>query len=341
LQNAPANFDDLSPALSRGAGLLLRVVAVVLAMVTFGVFSMVRESLGRNAAMSQAFAMGVLFAVEVLWLKLYNYGGRLSAPSAADVLAKDKRPPILLLRSFDDDHVEVSSRDKSSRELMWFLGQKPAATFEVVLERLLKTAGPVIAIGRPGESLPPLGAARLWVSNDEWQARVMELLGKCQRVVMIMGEIEGRPGLTWEFQRLLECGSPEKVVFVVPPVSEEVAAERWERYRALSLGKLPPYQGREVVARFDAQGTCQVTRGPEWKRSPEWRDEEGYVHAFEKIGLARSAKRGWGCAMAAGACLVLFIGFLIALALLGPSQPPEALSDSEVERLVRDIATFE
>jgi hypothetical protein len=199
----------------------------------------------------------------------------------------------------------------------------------------------VIAIGRPGESLPPLGAARLWVSNDEWQARVMELLGKCQRVVMIMGEIEGKPGLTWEFQRLLEFGSPEKVVFVVPPVSEEVAAERWKRYQELSLGKLPPYQGREVVARFDAQGTCHVTHGPAWKRGPQWRDEEGYVQAFEKIGLARAPKRGWGCAMAAGACLVLFIGFLFVLTLLDPPQPPEALSDSEVERLVRDIATFE
>jgi hypothetical protein len=41
-----------------------------------------------------------------------------------------------------------------------------ARTLEDVVEIALRQFGPVVAIGRPGESLPPTGAAREYVRND-------------------------------------------------------------------------------------------------------------------------------------------------------------------------------
>ncbi len=44
-----------------------------------------------------------------------------------------------------------------------------AWTLEEAAEKILNAWGPVIAIGRPGEGLPPAGAAREYVAGDAWQ----------------------------------------------------------------------------------------------------------------------------------------------------------------------------
>ena len=43
---------------------------------------------------------------------------------------------------------------------------------EQELAALLQSVGPVIGIGQPGETLPDLGAARMYVSDDAWRATV-------------------------------------------------------------------------------------------------------------------------------------------------------------------------
>ena len=40
--------------------------------------------------------------------------------------------------------------------------------------------GPVLAIGRPGEKLAHLGAARLYVSDDDWQNVAHRLMASAQ-----------------------------------------------------------------------------------------------------------------------------------------------------------------
>ena len=60
----------------------------------------------------------------------------------------------------------------------------------------LSAYGPVIAIGRPGETRTAAGAARTWVDHGKWQERVEELLHDSQFVVMIVGEIKGKDGLS-------------------------------------------------------------------------------------------------------------------------------------------------
>jgi hypothetical protein len=138
----------------------------------------------------------------------------------------------------------------------WLIGRGGFTTFEELISRVLVDCGPVIAIGRPGETVPPLGAARLWVSNQDWRARVEELLEECQLVVMILGRTSGDDGLAWEIERLFAINQPEKFVLIIPPLRPRELTKRWETYRVLSGGKLPEHRGDEIVLTFTSEWTC-------------------------------------------------------------------------------------
>jgi hypothetical protein len=192
--------------------------------------------------------------------EVYTYGQRLSsARGAAEALEADLRPHVLLLRSFSDDHSMVANSDPTLA-YEWVFGGTRIRSFEEALAAKLAAYGPVIAIGRPGEKVAPLGAARLWVPDDSWQARVEELLRSCRFAVLILGEIDGEYGLAWEVGRLVSMAQPEKVVLVVPPVNEWVVKRRWQVHHRISGERIPPYMGGEVAARFTAGGGCRVVR---------------------------------------------------------------------------------
>ena len=55
--------------------------------------------------------------------------------------------------------------------------------------------GPVIAIGKPGERLPQLGAARLYVDDDHWRDTIDDLMAESALVVVRAGDT---PNLWWE-----------------------------------------------------------------------------------------------------------------------------------------------
>jgi fatty-acyl-CoA synthase len=65
---------------------------------------------------------------------------------------------------------------------------------------ILAQIGPVVAIGKPSEPVPQLGAACLYVSNDEWQRKVAELMAAARLVVVRVG---ASPGLLWEIEQAL------------------------------------------------------------------------------------------------------------------------------------------
>jgi hypothetical protein len=207
------------------------------------------------------------------WLLLR--GRRLVARHAADAMGRDSRPPVLLLRSFTDDAMELE-RPHST------MFGSTVVTFEEVLEEVCSWYGPVIAIGRPGETLPPLGAARLWVDHGSWQQKVATLLGDCGAVVMIMGAIKGKDGLAWEVETVCKLGLLGKLILVMPPLKDEGEVKaRWRSYEGLTQGRLPPYQGGETVATFDPSGRCDVVRQTAGWGGGFHRDRKGYKRLLQ------------------------------------------------------------
>ncbi|HEX6984770.1 MAG TPA: hypothetical protein VF170_05305 [Planctomycetaceae bacterium] len=147
---------------------------------------------------------------------------RLTAVPAADVLARDGRPPVLFLRAFSDDALRIAPPFLS-------LHVGKPFRFEEKLALHLWPVGPVVAIGRPGERLPAFGACREYHSDDTWQARVIELAGEARCVLMLVGLTAG---LAWETRTLRERGLLSKCLFLVPPDSKEEVRRRISRFAA-------------------------------------------------------------------------------------------------------------
>src|SRR5262245_32747131 len=94
----------------------------------------------------------------------------------------DDRPDVLYLRCFHTD----AFRPGLDLRL---------ATEEEDLEAAVSPLGDLIAIGRPGESLPTPGAARMYCTEDEWQNAVCQRMRVAPLVIIRAGQGDG---LLWE-----------------------------------------------------------------------------------------------------------------------------------------------
>jgi hypothetical protein len=122
--------------------------------------------------------------------------------------------PVLYLRSFLDDPEGAEIRSHGA--LYLFYG--PWAFFMLLTEeeqiaKVLSEFGPVLAVGKPGERLPEVGAARLYLADGEWQNGVRELMGRSRLVVIRAGLTEG---LLWELAEAVRLVPPERLLILVP-----------------------------------------------------------------------------------------------------------------------------
>jgi hypothetical protein len=179
---------------------------------------------------------------------LLNRARPLLYPTADELLTVDKRQPILFLRSFDDDVKTFNEEEKRNfisllqsslvtlgklvttlRELFAKAIKKesglsgvPAKSipFEFVIHKELRQIGPVIAVGRPGEKLPPLGAARSHFDDDEWKDAVLAWMEHARMIVVVAG---GTKGVTWELDQIASRGYKNKTLFLFPPKPMKLA----------------------------------------------------------------------------------------------------------------------
>jgi hypothetical protein len=178
---------------------------------------------GLSPVISLAFLAGlVLAAAQPLravqsWIlnsvsDLFAQLRRRLARSASELARKDQRPPILLLRSFQDDAITVEN------ERFWgyrFLRvRNERIRLEEVIAESLYTYGPLIALSNPLDALPPLGAAKENISDDHWKSAVESYVEHAQKIVLIAGPT---PNLAWEVNLILSKEMASKCLFVFPP----------------------------------------------------------------------------------------------------------------------------
>jgi len=89
---------------------------------------------------------------------LYWRGRQYAAQASAESVITDAKQHLLYLRPFRSDYTFVKA----------FLRQFET-TEEEQLANVLRPFGELVAIGRPGESLPTPGAARIYTSDEEWR----------------------------------------------------------------------------------------------------------------------------------------------------------------------------
>ncbi|MGW2599921.1 transferase [Streptomyces klenkii] len=133
-----------------------------------------------------------------------RYSRPRSARGAVRALLADGRRPVLYLRSFADDHTAAQVDDGPNLNIH---------SREEQLAGVLGAFGPVIAVGKPGEPLPRLGAARFYLPLDDWQPVILRLMELSQLIVLSVGLGEG---LWWELEQAVSSHPAHKVVLLVP-----------------------------------------------------------------------------------------------------------------------------
>ena len=95
--------------------------------------------------------------------------------------------------------------------------------------------GPVIAIGKPGEPLPELGAARLYVGDADWKAKVTDMMARSRLVIIRTGST---PNLEWEIEQTMTHVPRRQILFV--SLGDEKRTAVFDQYFERRFGQVLP-----------------------------------------------------------------------------------------------------
>jgi hypothetical protein len=150
--------------------------------------------------------------------ELYDFH---TAPNVEHVLRVDPRPPILYLRSFQDDQA-------------FRLFERSLARFNGL--------GPLIALGSPGDAGQPRGGYYSYVSSDQWKDRITEYMQRARIIILVPAVTEG---VDWEIATIKNLGFLEKTALVFPhgllerkrrfEIVREAVADRLPAINALNI----------------------------------------------------------------------------------------------------------
>lgn len=138
---------------------------------------------------------------------LFWRGLQYAALIIAQEVISDSKPEVLYLRAFKTD--PSMARYVFSSLITTISG---LVTEEEQLREALQSFGELVAIGKPGESLPTPGAARFYASDDEWQKLVTDHMQSARLVVIRAGIGEG---LLWEIKQAVDVVNPEKLLILI------------------------------------------------------------------------------------------------------------------------------
>lgn len=233
----------------------------------------------------------------------YRAAAQMRAPRSLPAATEDDgRPPVLFLREFvveerpfvRDSGREVRPYLKRAKKWIPLLplvqwGNEQAVSVEDYLTGdIEQTLGPFVALGNPTDYLQPLGAAREYAEDLDWQERFLSLARQAQAILLVPGQ---SANLAWELATLLNHGLATKLFVIVgtetfpttsfrfPRSSSEISKTPWETFRAQMEAagySLPVACPRErSVIGFDSAGRAElITDGG--AISPA-----AYVHAVE------------------------------------------------------------
>jgi hypothetical protein len=196
-----------------------------------------------------------LFGVMVFVPTLLRVAARRVARVSLETLElRDKRAPVLFLRSFQDDQVKLPLPRRPFLQRLIGIGE-PRPTVDHLLVEEASMLGPVIAIGSPSKPTP-FGAPRIFFDDDAWQHAVSEIAAVASMIVIVVDET---PGVTWELGLIRNAGYAAKTLYLVPPATARHTIRRETASEGLS----------EAASAADLKGRSDAAIG--WFRSANGR----------------------------------------------------------------------
>lgn len=170
----------------------------------------------------------VIVAIGVLVVALWRLAESWQAIFAQERVAIPDMPPMLYLRSFDEDALTVDMRDLSQSWAERLLGRR-RLRYEELMTKAAAVLGPVDAVIDPrSKALLAPGAARLLPTGD-WRDTVREHARGALCVIVSATPDAVGDGFAWELLHLAEEVGHSRFCFLIAPWPID------ERRRRLSL----------------------------------------------------------------------------------------------------------
>ena len=159
---------------------------------------------------------------------------------------------VLYLRTFRSDNLQAGILHAGQLASGRSEEEQVAAAF--------RTVGPLVAVGRPGESLPYVGAIRMYLPRENWHQPVRELMTGARMVVIALGPAAGT---MWEVEEALRILAPQRLVLLVPAKESDYRPFQLAKLRAGGVPvTLPPHPG---VGRMGTELQAAISFGPGWR----------------------------------------------------------------------------
>jgi hypothetical protein len=152
-------------------------------------------------------------------------------PSAEALLANDKRPAVLLLRSFKDKEIVNYRRGDAS-----FVDYSLEAR---IAEHFYKT-GPFITVGSIQGGEIAIGAARAKFSDAEWQPKVLDWIDSAALIIVMAG---ATTWIQWELKQVVQRGHTKKLILSFPQFKKSMFSNDPGTMTARMEGVISAFQG--------------------------------------------------------------------------------------------------
>ena len=214
--------------------------------------------------------------------------------SVLELTRTDPRKPILFLRPFKDDRVKLGQA-----RVNW--GARIGKWLDHIsdIDRMLLDEGtpygPVVAIGKPGDELPPYAVARHCFDNRTWQSAVLELAKTSMAVILCVSESEG---IWWEVEHVA-TRYPGKTLILVHP------SYRAEQDNVQLIDKIATIMERAVPTFKVSADNARQSAGKQPALLGFYTDGEGALNIARSSTFSRVAflivvrfflRRKWGLA---------------------------------------------
>jgi hypothetical protein len=214
-------------------GRFLKISGVTLCIVTL-VLGIFLRLVPRSEQNDVTFVLGLLTIPMMLGGALLLWRGRQHAAQAtASEILSGEGPQVLYLRPFRADASTAGYVFKSLLTAQLLSG---LVTEEEQLRDALQGFGNLVAIGRPGESLPTPGAARIYASDEEWKSVVTKHMQSARLVVIRAGTGQG---LLWELRETVRTVDPHKLLILFLRMKPK-DYEAFREQAGISLGLILP-----------------------------------------------------------------------------------------------------
>jgi hypothetical protein len=174
------------------------------------------------SVLSIGFVVAVIFTLSWIGRFIESAVIRLVRLSLEKLQEVDHRQPILFLRAFRDDQVDMDrGRIPYFVRVLEFGRRKP--NLDQMLLEEATPYGPLVGLGSPRDKTPPYGAARGYFEDKDWKQAVESLVRESSVTILCLDETEG---VWWEVEHLAATKEVQKTLFLVHPGHRTPAANQ-------------------------------------------------------------------------------------------------------------------